>query len=190
MLAHPVLTVTTFDVTDDYIKEDVMWKLTIASAAALPWLVSLVFAGEPERFAVRAPDGRSLSSTELAGRPYLLWYEAPDTVELNDATKAELQRALDESARRVALVAVGDLSRFDYWPARGIAQRKLKEYARKYGHVIYGDWSGAMRDALALRKGESNLVYVDADGVVRFRAVGKVTAAETERVRALIRGAR
>ncbi len=143
-------------------------------------------------FSVKAPGGARISREQLAGRAWLLWYEGPKTAELNDDAKARLTQVMQglPEAQRPQLVAVGDVSGYDFWPARGFAERQLKTYEEKYRHPIYGDWSGAMREAFGFRKDESNLLFVDASGAVLFRARGKVAPADVARVEALLRGER
>ena len=82
------------------------------------------------------------------------------------------------------------MSSYDFWPARGFAGRQLRTFERKYKHPIYGDWSGSLREGMGFRKNESNLLFVDAEGKVLFHATGKVTAAQLEQVKALVRGER
>jgi hypothetical protein len=131
-----------------------------------------------------------LTDAQVRGRPFLLWYEASDTIHVNDAAKAELAKVLTEApdATRAALVAVGDLSSYDYWPARSFAKRELRDCERFYGHPVYADWSGSMRTSFGLQKGLTNLLFVDAAGVVRYRGTGKISRTDVDRVRALLQG--
>jgi hypothetical protein len=155
--------------------------------------VSAMAQGQPSpRFLVKSAAGVELTEAQLAGHPYVLWYEAPTTVQLNDAAKAEFTRVLSEltEGTRPLLVAVGDVSGFNFWPVRGFANQQLQAFSATYKMPIYGDWTGQLREGLRLRKGASNLLFVDAKGEVLYRGTGKIGPADVERVKALIRGER
>jgi hypothetical protein len=145
---------------------------------------SLAWAETPPAYSVEDPSGVALTSTMLAGQRFLLWYEGPRTVSLNDDAKRALDRVLPRTG--VRLVAVGDVSAYDYWPARAFAKRKLTQYAAKYGHPIFGDWHAQMRAAFHLQADVSNLLFVDANGAVLFRATGKLSQEQVDRVVALL----
>jgi len=159
---------------------------------AAPLAMLLAAAPMVPAFEVMTADEQKLTLAQVKGRAWVFWYEGPDTAELNDGAKVELTAlfaSLPED-RRPRLVAVGDVSSYDFWPARGFAGRQLRTFERKYKHPIYGDWSGSLREGMGFRKNESNLLFVDAEGKVLFHATGKVTAAQLEQVKALVRGER
>ena len=157
-------------------KSQLLLVCLLASAAG--------WADERAAYRIEAPSGASLTTSELSGKRFLLWYESPRTVSLNDDAKRTLDRVLPHTG--VLLVAVGDVSAYDYWPARAFAKRKLTQYAAKYGHPIFGDWHAQMRAAFHLQADESNLLLVDADGAIRFRATGKLSQEQIDRVAALL----
>ncbi|MDB4986219.1 MAG: hypothetical protein JWN04_1397 [Myxococcaceae bacterium] len=149
----------------------------------LPLAITLAQA-EPPHFLVVTADGSTLSDAQLRSRALILWYDSSDTVHLNDEAKTELSRVLATlpEATRPRLVAVGDVSRYDYWPARRFAQSELRKFEGIYHIAIYGDWTGAIRTALTLAEGQSNLLFVSATGEVRFRGTGKLPHADVQRV--------
>jgi hypothetical protein len=152
---------------------------TLRALAALP------------HFSVTTADGQLLTDAHVSGRRVLLWYEGPDTVELNNAAKAELTQTVAALpvAQKPFMLAAGDLSGFDYWPARSFAKRKLRHYEAFFGHPIYADWTGAMRAAFGLPKDVSNLLLIAADGTIVFQGSGKISDRELQRVITVLRGA-
>ncbi|HEY6879691.1 MAG TPA: hypothetical protein VI299_16805 [Polyangiales bacterium] len=142
-------------------------------------------------FSFATPDDVEMTEVDVRGRAFLLWYESKDAVHVNDAAKLAVRAllaSLPEPARP-KLIAVADVSGYDFWPARGLAKRELRSLEKFYGLPIFADWQGHFRDAFALQRDESNLIFVDATGVVRFRAFGKLAGQDLERVKTLVRGA-
>lgn len=132
---------------------------------------------------------RTLDLGKLAGKPTLVVYEDKDSAKQNDALKEELARLAkgDKYKERVALVAVADVSGFDYWPAKGFVKDAIKSESHKAGTVIYCDWSGAARERLTLKKGVSNVVLYDKSGKVAFSASGTLSPAQRKELVGLVR---
>jgi hypothetical protein len=147
-------------------------------------LATAVAQAELPHFSLMTADGSTLSDAQLNSRALILWYDSADTVHLNDEAKAQLSHALEAlpGATRPRLVAVGDVSGYDYWPARRFANSELRKYEGIYHIPVYGDWTGAIRSALALERGHSNLLFISAAGAVRFRGTGKIPLADVQRV--------
>jgi hypothetical protein len=147
-------------------------------------LATTVAQAERPHFSVVTADGSALSDAQLKGRAVILWYDSSDSVHVNDEAKAELSRMLStmSEATRPRLVAVGDVSGYDYWPARSFAKSELRKYEGIYRIPIYGDWTGAIRAAFALDPSHGNLLFISATGAVHFRRTGKVDQAGVKRV--------
>src|SRR5262249_6292567 len=84
--------------------------------------------------------GRSLSTGGCSGMPVLVIYEDKGSTKDNEALKKELT-ALAQSNRtylkRVTLLAVADVSDFNFGLIRGFVRRAIKEEASKRGISIY-----------------------------------------------------
>ena len=70
-------------------------------------VVSAAVAAQVPEFEVETANGAKLTRTAVQGHRWIFWYEAPDTVELNDDVKAELTALLDSlpAEQRPQLVA-------------------------------------------------------------------------------------
>ncbi len=130
-------------------------------------------------FSLESTAGVTRHLRDYAGRVVIVVYEDRDSNAQND----DLKRELAERARRgdltrdVSLVAVANLSGYNFWPARGYARDAVVEIARRQGHEIMIDWTGAMASAWRFRAGRSHVLVVSRDGRVLFRHEGHLPAA-------------
>jgi hypothetical protein len=158
--------------------------LTRGSAFALPAL------GAPAP-SVHLDDayGRTLDLRMPYGRPVLVLYEDSGSSSQNAPLKEDLARLAkgDRYREAVALVPVADVSSFDFWPIRGIVAGAIRTQSQKFATTIYCDWSGAFRTRFGLRKGTSTVLLVAPDGSVLFAQEGALSAADRERLIALLR---
>ena len=117
---------------------------------------------------------RTQTFTRVRGLPTLLLYEDKDSTSENAPLKTELARLArsDMYKRSVALVAIADVSGYDYWPVRGFVRDAIQDESHKQGTVIFCDWDGGVRNALGLDKHTSNVVLYGRDGTVLFAASG------------------
>jgi hypothetical protein len=153
-------------------------------ARALP----AVGAAQPE---VKLQDSwdRTLVLSRLRGRPTLLLYETKDSAAENAPLKAELAELAKGGAyrRSIALVAIADVSGYDYWPVRGFVKDALKDESNKQGTDIYCDWDGGARGALGLDRDTSNVVLYDRGGRVLFASRGALNESRRGELLALLR---
>ncbi len=128
---------------------------------------------------------RTIRLSQLAGTPILVVYEDRGSAHVNDPLKSELSELAkgDKYKQSIALVAVADVSSFDFWPARGFVKGAIRSESHKQGTTIYCDWDGHVRRALGLDRGTSNVVLFGRDGRVLFAQSGTVAP---EQRRALI----
>lgn len=134
-------------------------------------------------------DGRAIALRDLRGKPALVVYEDKGSTQLNRELKADLARLAEGERYRasIGLVAVADVTGYDFWPVRGFVRDAIREESRKQKTTIYCDWTGAFRRALDLRHGTSSVVLYGRDGRVLFAAEGAVPPAERARLLGLLR---
>lgn len=165
--------------------------VAVGMVMALPAeALALLAPGAPAPEAkVEDPDGKPLSMSALRGRPTLVLYEDRGSARQNAALKRELAAlARDPRYRRVfALAAVADVSAYDDWPLRGIAEGFIRKRSREAGLTIYCDWDGSFRRAFGIRRGASNVLLIGADGRVLFAAAGALGTAQMEALRRLVK---
>jgi len=117
---------------------------------------------------------RALTVRDLGGAPALVMYETRETSSQNAPVKAELKRIVgaEPALGKVRIVAVADVSAYDFWPARGAVKDAIRDEQKRSNVTIWLDWSGAFREKLALDEGTSNVVLLDASGTCAFAKSG------------------
>jgi predicted transcriptional regulator len=133
-------------------------------------------------FTLESTAGRTRHLRDYLGRVVIIIYEDRDSNQQNNPLKESLAaRARSEDLTRdVSLVAVANLSPYDFWPARGYARDAVVEIARQMGYEIMIDWSGAMSTAYRFRPGSSHVMVLSRDGRVLFRHAGSMSARTRE----------
>jgi hypothetical protein len=161
---------------------------SLASLQAPAWALPILGLVRPE---VELTDAweRSIHLSTYRGMPVLVVYEDKGSAQQNAALKSELAvLARGEKYRRlVALVAVADVSGYDYWPVRGFVKGSIRSESERQHTVIYCDWDGHVRRALELERGQSNVVLYGRDGSVLFAHAGALGADERRAFVALLR---
>ena len=146
-----------------------------ARAAALP-------ASGATRPDVQLTDAwdRSIRLSTYVGMPLLVVYEDKGSSSQNAALKQDLAVLArgDRYKKLIALVAVADVSGYDYWPIRGFVRSAIRSESTRQSTVIYCDWDGHVRTSLALEKGQSNVVLYARDGSVLYAHAGPMDADE------------
>ena len=132
--------------------------------------------------------GRPIRLTQYRNMPTLVIYEDKASVTQNEALKAELAELArgDRYKSLVALIAVDDVSAYDFWPARGFVKSAIQDESRKLGTLIFCDWDGSVRRSIGLRKSVSNVVLYGRDDRVRFSHAGPLSAVDRQRLLALL----
>lgn len=140
-------------------------------------------------------DDRPVPLRDLGGRAVALLLEDRDTKEGdNQALKDALGVCTERHGDRFRLIAVADVSPYDFWPARRYAKDALRKVASE-GVQLLADWKGALRKRLGLRgTGQSTLILLGPDGrvalVLRGAQGPREVAAVTARVAELAAAAR
>lgn len=107
-------------------------------------------------------------------KPVLLVYEDKDSANENVALKDELSRFAkgDAYKNKVLLLAVADVSGYDFFPAKGFAKSAIRTQSSQLGTPIYCDWNGGLRTTLGLDAKRSNIVLYGRDGRVLLSHAG------------------
>jgi hypothetical protein len=135
-------------------------------------------------------DGHGFELKTLKGKPFVIVYDDKASAPTSDAFRRDLLKLAKSAPYRSALgvVLVGDVSPYDYWPAKGIVKDAVREETRKQGTTIYCDWTTGLRTAYRFRSGVSNVVVVGGDGRVAFASEGVPTGAGQKRFYEALRG--
>jgi hypothetical protein len=152
------------------------------------WALPIAGALRPE---VELTDAweRSIRLSTYRGMPVLVVYEDKGSSEQNAALKRELAVLAkgDRYKKLIALVAVADVTGYDYWPIRGFVKGAIRGESQKQNTVIYCDWDGHVRRALGLEEGASNVVLYGRDGAVLYAHAGAMTPEDCRGFVALLR---
>jgi hypothetical protein len=136
------------------------------------------------------PDGRVLDLRFPQEKPILILYEGKSSEKQNRVLKDELERLAQkdkESSKAIRFAAIADVAKYDYWPVRGMAERAIREKAAETGSDIFCDWDGTFRNAFGIRADTSTVLFIGADGRVRFAAQGTLGADAREQLIGLLR---
>jgi hypothetical protein len=131
-------------------------------------------------------DTPAVTVEDTAGRPHplpdhqlpiLVIYEDRDAGQQNPRARQAVGRLSDrvENQSRFLVMAVADLEKWNWWPARHYALADLRAIARRENTPLYCDWKGAVRRAWGLSRGQSGFILVDTAGKVRFAGEGPLS---------------
>jgi hypothetical protein len=142
-------------------------------------------------FAVKVTDtdGKLVTLQSLLGKPAVLFYEDRDSTSFNQALKDDLFRRGKEKGMldKVSVIAVANLSGFNWFPAKNFAASAVRDAEKKFGVPIYVDWTGAMVvRPWSLPKDNATVLLLDANGEVVLRKQGRLTGEEREQVLGLL----
>ena len=120
---------------------------------------------------------RDTHLARFRGMPLLVIYEDKGSTEQNDPLKRELARLAKggQDRKKIALVAIADVSDYDFWPARGFVKDAIRSESHKQDTLIYCDWDGHVRRTLSLAAGASNVVFYGRDGKALFSRSGPLS---------------
>lgn len=129
-------------------------------------------------------DGKARTLPDRADRavPVLVVCEGRDERDDNQAFKERLGALLGraDNAAKARLVAVADLARWNWWPAKRHALASIRDGVRegKIPKTIHLDWEGKLRRGWGIAAGRPAMLLVDGEGEVLFAAEGRMSEAE------------
>jgi hypothetical protein len=135
----------------------------------------------PLEATLHSSDGAQAPLSKWRGKPVILFYEDKDSTQLNGALKEELfargkQQGLLEAAW---VVAVANLEKFNFFPARQFALSAVRDEEKKVGVPILVDLDGTLGGPpWALPKKTSTVMLMDAAGAVVYRYSGRLEEEE------------
>lgn len=130
---------------------------------------------------LHSSDGVEAPLSKWRGKPVILFYEDKDSTKLNQGLKEELfQRGKQHGLLEAAwVVAVANLEKFNFFPARQIALSYVRDEEKKVGVPILVDLEGTLGGPpWALPKKTSTVMLMDATGAVVYRYSGRLEEAE------------
>ncbi|MBN8229425.1 hypothetical protein JYK02_18095 [Corallococcus macrosporus] len=146
---------------------------------------------EPVDATLSTSKGERVQLARWRGKPVILFYEDKDSTTLNAPLKAELfargrERGLLQSA---FVVAVANLEKYDFFPAREIALSYVRDEEKKAGVPILVDLKGTLGQApLKLPTKTSTVMLLDAEGTLVFRHSGRMKPEDQDRFFATLSG--
>lgn len=122
--------------------------------------------------------------------PVVVIYEDSKAGEQNLRAADLIDRTTDLPVNRgkIEAVAIADLAKWNWWPAKKFALAEVKKVAAKEQTPIYADWSGAVRKAWRLTRGKSGILVIGADGRVRFAGEGPLSEQQISQLTAAMSG--
>lgn len=140
------------------------------------------------RAKAESADGATFDLSAHPGKCLLVFYEDKDARTQNQPLKDRLWKSMDQRQGKdsMLIVAVADVSAFNWWPARKVVSAAIREESRKLGATIWCDWDGSFGREIGAAKGASNVMVVGRDGAILFKHSGAVPAEEIDRVIAML----
>ncbi len=132
---------------------------------------------------LHSSSGKRVALSQWRGQPVILFYEDKDSTGLNQPLKEELfergkARGLLEAA---GVLAVANLEKFNFFPARQIALSYVRDEEKKAGVPILVDLEGTLGGApWELPTKTSTVMLMDASGAVVYRYSGRMSEAERQ----------
>jgi hypothetical protein len=80
-----------------------------------------------------------------------------------------------ENNGKLEAVAVADLGKWNWWPAKKFALAEVKKISAKERYMIWMDWTANVRKTWRLTKGKSGILVLGTDGRVRFAGEGPLS---------------
>jgi len=144
-------------------------------------------------FELESASGGTRKLRELRGRVVVVFWEDRERQTQNLPLKRELgQLGADLALRRaVSVMGIGDVSAFDFAPARTFVRTTIRIIAPMAGIELLLDWRGLLaRPPFSLTVGRSNVLVIDAHGREALRRDGALDEAQRteviDAVRALV----
>lgn len=166
--------------------------LALALVAALGLPAPRAHAVPPRvvpEFRAESGDDEVLTRSRTRGKVLLIWYEGDGHQETNAKLKDELKTFnLTQLSRpyRLLVIPFADVSGL-IWPVTSIARSKLRDISGEIGLTVYGDWDGSVREGFRFAEDQPSVLIADDQGVIRWRATGKVPAASFGDIKQLIK---
>lgn len=114
------------------------------------------------------------------GRVVVAFYEPRDRLEDNAALKEALRERAAGNGR-FDVVAIGDVSSFDFDPVRAIVRRVVRTLGARSDLEILLDWKGALAaPPFSLTRGDTNVLVIDGAGTIVRRVRGVVRPADVD----------
>jgi hypothetical protein len=163
------------------------WSIAFRRFAGMPWV--LLFA--LPMFAWALPKSGStvgrVSVVDTTGtsrtlpdahRPILLMYEDRASASENQEVRRLLGRYTRVAENRAVFefVAVADVSKWNWWPAKRHVLEELRAEERRHHTTLYADWNGSVRRSWGFQKSRSTVLLLGQNGSVRFSAEGPLSA--------------
>lgn len=160
---------------------NMMMRVVLVSATllfCLPALALPTIGAQAPAFEVKDGDDHSLDSASLKGKRLVIFYETRDdsVIEQNRAVKNKMLEHLRQDAKlaaQTAIVPIIDCSSA-FALTRGIWKSSLRANSEKEGLTIYCDWDGSVGRAFQVQAGQSNVIVIGRDGLVKFAGGGVV----------------
>lgn len=139
-------------------------------------------------FSVTSGDGKTVALDTLKGKIVVVLYETKNVVEQNRALKTQLTTLYEQFPKLKqgsVVVPVINCSSAS-WLTKKVWRSKLRENSSREKLTIYGDWDGNMADVYQMTDNQSNVVIIDATGVVRFVSIGACDTTTRDAIQSLL----
>ncbi len=146
-------------------------------------VVSVLRAGESLSGIVLSDlDDHPVTLGSYGGKVVVLLHEDREASNQNRPFKERLGELAASRAGRLAVVALADVSRYDFWPARRYVKAALARLRDQDKALVLCDWKGVFRRRFHLQAGQSTLFLLRPDGQLELMRRGELSGAEAASV--------
>lgn len=129
-------------------------------------------------FSIRSGDDETLVPEMFRGKVAVIFYETREASRKNSDIKDRFNKLYDgqDEAVRCSIIRIPvfNCSRV-VWPVTAVWKQSLRYHSKRVGITLYGDWEGRMAKDYRMKDGDSNLIVVDREGIIRYVSVGRIT---------------
>lgn len=164
--------------------------LRIAALLSLTSLAAWAEPVAPQDTQLTDARGQEKLLKAYLGRPVIVIYEDRAAQSQNVEFKEDLARVGKDPKYQqlVRVLAIADLSSFNWFPARQFAQASVRSTEESLRIPILIDWTGQMSGSpWSLPKSQSSVLVLDAEGQVLFRKSGTLRPEERTEALSLLR---
>lgn len=137
-------------------------------------------------FSVETGDGKTVTSQSVKGKIVVMFYEKREVTKKNAEMKDRLNEIFDRQSdnikQAIVRLPVIDCSHV-FWPVTEIWKKGLRDNSKRVGMTVYCDWNGRVSRDFQMSTGESNILILDGQGLIRYRFAGSIDRNQLEEIK-------
>ncbi|HEX2967018.1 MAG TPA: hypothetical protein VHO84_14620 [Syntrophorhabdaceae bacterium] len=129
-------------------------------------------------FSIETGEGKTINNDNIRGKIAVIFYETKDATRQNAETKGKLDEMVGRQSDSIKRMIVRHATIMDFshvlWPITELWKNGLRDNSKRVGMMVFCDWTGNVSRNFQMAYGQSNLVIIDQQAVIRYRFFGKI----------------